>query len=292
VKDLAIRLENRPGALADMGEALGRAGISVEGGGGFVVEGQAIVHFLVEDGAAAQRALESAGIEVLEVREVLVQRLDQETPGQLGSFARLMGDAGVNIEVVYSDHANQLIVGVDKLAAGRVVSEKWTAMRQMGKPVREHHYTATVRWTGNTGTGTSTYRAYKRDHEISAEGKTTIAGSSDPQFRGDRTRWSPEDLLVASLSACHQLWYLHLCADAGIVVTAYEDRAEGLMTEEANGAGQMKRVVLRPKVTITDGSKVELAKSLHAQAHAMCFIARSMNFPVEHEPTIVVGNDR
>lgn len=290
MKDLAIRLENRPGALADMGEALGRAGISVEGGGGFVVDGQAVVHFLVEDGSAARRALESAGIEVLQVREVLVQRLDQDTTGQLGSFARLMGDAGVNIEVVYSDHDNRLIVGVENLAAGRAVSEKWSAMRQMAKP-REHRYATVVRWTGNAGTGTSAYRAYKRDHEIASEGKSDIAGSSDPQFRGDRTRWSPEELLVGSLSACHQLWYLHLCADAGVVVTAYEDRAEGLMAEEANGSGRMTRVVLRPRVTITDATKVELAKSLHAKAHAMCFIARSVNFKVENEPTIVVQSD-
>lgn len=292
MKDLAIRLENRPGALADMGEALGRAGISVEGGGGFVVDGQAVVHFLVEDGTAARRALESADIEVLDVREVLVQRLDQDTPGQLGSFARLMGDAGVNIEVVYSDHANQLIVGVENLAAGRAVSEKWAAMRQMAKPAREHRYATAVRWIGNTGTGTSAYRAYKRDHDIAAEGKASIAGSSDPQFRGDRTRWNPEELLVASLSTCHQLWYLHLCADAGVVVTAYEDRAEGVMAEEANGSGRFARVVLRPRVTITDGAKAELAKSLHAQAHAKCFIARSVNFPVTHEPTVLVENDR
>lgn len=292
MKDLAIRLENRPGALADMGEALGRAGISLEGGGGFVVEGQAVVHFLVEDGTAARRALESADIEVLDVREVLVQRLDQDTPGQLGSVARLMGDAGVNIEVVYSDHDNQLILGVENLAAGRAVSEKWTAMRQMAKPAREHRYTSTVRWTGNTGTGTSAYRAYQRDHEIVSEGKGAIAGSSDPQFRGDRTRWNPEELLVGSLSACHQLWYLHLCADAGVVVTAYEDRAEGVLAEEANGSGRMTRVVLKPRVTITDDTKVELAKSLHAKAHAMCFIARSVNFPVTNEPTVIVQNDR
>jgi len=126
MRDLTIRLQNGPGALAEMGEALGRAGVSVEGGGGFMVDGQAIVHFLFHDGAAARRALEAAGIEVLHDREVLVQRLDQATPGQLGRIARLMAEAGVNIEVVYSDHDNQLILGVDNVKAGREVSERWS----------------------------------------------------------------------------------------------------------------------------------------------------------------------
>lgn len=128
--DVAIRLEHRPGALAEMGEALGRADLSIEGGGGFAVDGQAIVHFLFADGPAAQRVLEAAGIAVMAVREVLVQRLDQETPGQLGRLARAMADAGVNIEVVYSDHANQLIVVVDEVAKGRSVSDSWNAARE------------------------------------------------------------------------------------------------------------------------------------------------------------------
>ena len=128
--DVAIRLEHHPGALAEMGEALGRAGVSIEGGGGFVVGGDAVVHFLFADGQAARRALEAAGIEVVNVREVLVQRLDQGTPGQLGRLARAMADAGVNIEVVYSDHANQLIVVVDELAKGRSVSGSWNAARE------------------------------------------------------------------------------------------------------------------------------------------------------------------
>jgi hypothetical protein len=130
--DVAIRLEHRPGALAEMGEALGRAGISIEGGGGFMVDGKAVVHFLFVDGQAARRVLEGAGIEVVDVREVLVQRLDQETPGQLGKLARAMAEAGVNIEVVYSDHANQLIVVVDEVAKGRSVSESWNAARKRG----------------------------------------------------------------------------------------------------------------------------------------------------------------
>ena len=127
--DLAIRLEDRPGALAEMGEALGRAGVSIEGGGGFVLDGAGIMHFLFADGRAARTALEAAGIEVLDVREVLLQRLRQDTPGQLGMIARRMAEAGVNIEVVYSDHANQLILVVDDNEKGRRVSEAWEAER-------------------------------------------------------------------------------------------------------------------------------------------------------------------
>jgi hypothetical protein len=129
VQDVAIQLDNRPGALAEMGEALGRAGASIEGGGGFLAQGEAILHFLFENGQAARRTLEAAGIQVLDVREVLVQRLDQETPGQLGKLARAMAEAGVNIEVVYSDHANQLIVVVDDPVKGATVSEAWNQAR-------------------------------------------------------------------------------------------------------------------------------------------------------------------
>jgi organic hydroperoxide reductase OsmC/OhrA len=156
---------------------------------------------------------------------------------------------------------------------------------------REHRYQVTVEWTGNTGTGTAGYRSYERRHEIRVPGaaKPGIPGSSDPTFRGDAARWNPEELLVASLSACHQLWYLHLCADAGVVVTAYVDRAEGTMVEEASGAGRFTRVLLRPTVTLARGADVARARALHADAHAMCYIARSMNFPVEHEPEIHTG---
>lgn len=152
-----------------------------------------------------------------------------------------------------------------------------------------HHYSVTVEWTGNTGPGTSAYKAYERRHEIYAAGeKPPIPGSSDPNFRGDVTRWNPEELLVASLSACHKLWYLHLCAEAGVVVVAYIDHAEGEMEEAADGGGRFRRVVLRPEVTIAAGSDVERARALHAKAHAKCFIANSMNFPVEHQPQIRV----
>src|SRR6266496_5943339 len=123
MKDLTIELENRPGALAEMGEALGRAGVSVEGGGAWVVGGIGVAHFLFEDGDAARQALEAAGIRVLAVREVLVQRLKQDEAGQLGKLSRRMAEAGVNIEVLYSDHNHQLILVVDDLARGRAVSE-------------------------------------------------------------------------------------------------------------------------------------------------------------------------
>ncbi len=123
--DLTISLENRPGALAEMGVALGRAGVSIEGGGAFLVEGQGVAHFLFVDGEAARTALEAAGIRVISVREVLVQRLIQEEPGQLGKLTRRMADAGVNIEVLYSDHDHQLILVVDDIAKGREVSQAW-----------------------------------------------------------------------------------------------------------------------------------------------------------------------
>ena len=155
--------------------------------------------------------------------------------------------------------------------------------------MRLHRYRATVAWTGNLGTGTSGYKAYARDHEARAEGKAPIAGSSDPLFRGDAARWNPEELLIASLAACHQLWYLHLCSDAGVVVTAYEDHAEGVMAEEAGGEGQFESVTLRPRVTLASGADAELARRLHEPAHAKCFIARSVNFPVACEPQIVVS---
>jgi hypothetical protein len=129
MKDLTIALENRPGALAEMGEALARAGVSIEGGGAWVVNGKGAAHFLFEDGATARRALEAAGILVVEERDVLVQRLNQEEPGQLGKISRRMAQAGVNIEVLYSDHDHQLIMVVDDIDKGRAVSEAWTRER-------------------------------------------------------------------------------------------------------------------------------------------------------------------
>ena len=155
---------------------------------------------------------------------------------------------------------------------------------------RTHRYAVTVTWTGNTGTGTSSYRAYGRDHEISsAQPKPTIPGSSEPLFRGDKTRWNPEEMMIASLSACHQLWYLHLCADAGVVVTAYVDHPVGVLDENADGSGRFRRVVLRPAVTLAPGSDAAKALALRHDAHAKCAMASSVNFPVEREPQITVG---
>lgn len=153
---------------------------------------------------------------------------------------------------------------------------------------KEHLYRVAVKWTGNTGTGTSNYRVYERSHEIQAAGKPVIPGTADPAFRGKPGRYNPEELLVASLSACHQLWYLHLCADAGVVVTSYEDMAEGIMQENPDGSGHFTAVMLYPKVTIAPASDPEKAIALHRIAHEKCFIARSVNFPVECKPQVDV----
>ena len=152
--------------------------------------------------------------------------------------------------------------------------------------MKEHHYSVTVEWVGNQGTGTSDYRSYKRDHLIGADGKEPIPGSSDPSFRGDPARWNPEELFVASLSACHKLWYLHLCATSGIAVLSYFDRASGTMMEDEDGAGRFTEVTLRPEVVIRAGDDGELAAELHHEAHRRCFIANSVSIPVHCEPTI------
>lgn len=152
-----------------------------------------------------------------------------------------------------------------------------------------HAYHVQVTWTGNVGEGTSSYRAYTRAHEITAAGKPVIPGSSDPAFRGDRSRYNPEELLVAALAACHMLWYLHLAAEAGVVVTAYADDARGVMLETATGGGHFTSVTLLPTVTIQPNADATLAAQLHVRAHELCFIANSVNFPVTCEPTIVVA---
>jgi organic hydroperoxide reductase OsmC/OhrA len=153
-----------------------------------------------------------------------------------------------------------------------------------------HRYEVITRWTGNCGSGTSEYRGYSRDHETSAPGKSQpIPGSADAHFRGDATRYNPEELLVASLSSCHMLWYLHLCADAGIVVTAYADTGQGTMVEDEAGGGRFTEVVLNPRATITRPEQAEEALALHAKAHQLCFIANSVNFPVRHVPAVSVA---
>jgi organic hydroperoxide reductase OsmC/OhrA len=157
---------------------------------------------------------------------------------------------------------------------------------------RQHPYRVRVTWTGNHGVGTRGYRDYGRDHEISAPGKAPIAGSADPAFRGDPARWNPEELMVASLSACHQLWCLHLCSAAGVIVERYEDEAEGLMVEDADGGGRFVGVTLRPRIGLAPGADVARARDLHHEAHGKCFIANSVNFPVAVEPVFETAEAR
>src|ERR1700761_234482 len=150
--------------------------------------------------------------------------------------------------------------------------------------MKEHHYKATISWVGNQGTGTSNYRAYSRNHDIAVEGKPIIPSSSDPSFRGDPTRYNPEELLVSSLSGCHMLWYLHLCSVNGVVVVDYQDEATGTMEETADGSGHFKEVTLYPVVTVATEEMVKKAYSLHQEASKLCFIANSCNFPIHHKP--------
>lgn len=152
----------------------------------------------------------------------------------------------------------------------------------------EHHFAVAVRWTGDRGTGTSDYRAYGRDHLVSAAGKPDIVGSADAAFRGDRERWNPEELLVAALSQCHLLSYLHAAASAGVTVVGYTDEAVGTMTQTPGGGGHFTSVTLRPRVVIADASQLGPAEELHDEAAKMCFIAASVNFPVLHEPVTEV----
>jgi organic hydroperoxide reductase OsmC/OhrA len=156
---------------------------------------------------------------------------------------------------------------------------------------RTHRYEVAVVWTGDRGEGTASYRAYGRDHEVTADGRPMLAGSSDPAFRGDRGRWNPEQLLVAALSQCHLLAYLHVCAVSDVVVVAYEDNADGVMAETEDGGGRFTEVTLRPLVTVADASMTATALELHHRAHELCFIASSVNFPVRSEPEVAVLPD-
>ena len=152
----------------------------------------------------------------------------------------------------------------------------------------QHTYKTNLNWTGNNGEGTESYKTYERSYTISIDNKPDILGSSDPSFRGDATKYNPEELLVASLSSCHMLWYLHLCSEADIIVTHYEDNATGTMVEIANGAGHFTEVTLHPKVTVSEVLMIDNANALHTKANALCFIANSVNFKVKHHPTCVV----
>lgn len=157
---------------------------------------------------------------------------------------------------------------------------------------KEHLYKAKINWTGNLGAGTSEYTAYSRNHEVSGDGgKEIIKASADTIYRGEASRYNPEELLLAAIAGCHMLWYLHLCADAGVVVVDYEDETSGTLTETDDGNGKFSEATIHPKVTITKESNKNVATVLHNEAHKFCFIANSMNFPVNVKPTIVFESE-
>ncbi|NII39618.1 organic hydroperoxide reductase OsmC/OhrA [Curtobacterium flaccumfaciens] len=156
----------------------------------------------------------------------------------------------------------------------------------------DHSYEVSVRWTGDRGTGTSGYRDYGRDHVISATGKHDVLGSADPTFRGDRDRWNPEEMVLAALSQCHMLSYLYVATTLGITVVDYQDRATASLDAHPDGTGELTSVLLRPVVTIQESDRVDAARAAHAEANRLCFIARSVSFPVHHEAEIrVLGAD-
>jgi organic hydroperoxide reductase OsmC/OhrA len=150
----------------------------------------------------------------------------------------------------------------------------------------EHHYALTATWTGDLGTGTSGYREYSRDVTLEVSGKPDLLASADKPFRGDQTRWNPEDMLLGALAECHLLSYLHACVTAGVVVISYRDRATGTMTEDGKSGGAFTDVLLRPEVVVAEASMIEAAEGAHDDAHRMCFIANSVNFPVRHDATV------
>ncbi|MCX2730438.1 OsmC family protein [Saccharopolyspora sp. NFXS83] len=155
---------------------------------------------------------------------------------------------------------------------------------------KSHDYAATVTWTGNTGSGTTSFRDFSRDHVVEVAGKPRVEASADAAFLGDPARLNPEDLLVASLSECHLLTYLALCSNSGVVVLSYRDEVRGVMAETPGGGGRFTEVVLRPEVVVAEESMFAKAERLHERAHRDCFIANSVNFPVRHEPQITVGS--
>jgi organic hydroperoxide reductase OsmC/OhrA len=150
-----------------------------------------------------------------------------------------------------------------------------------------HDYSSHIVWTGNRGEGTASYRAYDRTWDIAVPGKAVVHCSNDPLLGGDPTRMNPEDLLISALSACHMLWYLHYASDAGIVVTAYEDSPLGIGEVSKGGAGRFTAAVLRPRITLRPGADIEVATAIHHRIHEVCFIARSVNFPITYEPTFL-----
>lgn len=152
----------------------------------------------------------------------------------------------------------------------------------------QHHYKATITWTGNRGEGTTGYKSYDRSHTLHISHKPEMLLSSDSAFRGDATKYNPEELFLASLASCHMLWYLHLCAEHGVVVTQYTDLATGQMAEDPKFGGKFTEVMLHPHVTVADPSMIQKATELHRDAHESCYIANSCNFPVMHHPVCKV----
>ncbi|WP_104111197.1 OsmC family protein [Arthrobacter sp. N199823] len=153
--------------------------------------------------------------------------------------------------------------------------------------LNEHHYEININWTGNRGTGTSAYKAYGRDHTVTAVGLPVLLGSADKTFHGDRDRWNPEQLLLTALAQCHMLSYLHVALKHGVVVTKYEDHATGTLILNPDGSGQFASATLHPMIYVADPATADLALSLHAEAASQCFIARSVNFPVQHVPGLL-----
>lgn len=168
------------------------------------------------------------------------------------------------------------------------MDENMVGKRRLCDMKKEHNYSCSLKWTGNQGKGTAHYRAFQRSYTVSVDDKPDIFGSSDPIYRGDRTKYNPEELLVASLSSCHMLWYLHLCSEAGVIVMDYTDNAHGFMVETQNGGGRFVKVVLNPTVTVAEGSMIKMANDLHKKANELCFIANSVNFKVEHQSTCLI----
>lgn len=156
--------------------------------------------------------------------------------------------------------------------------------------MKPHHYSTHLTWTGNKGLGTQSYTSYSRIFSVQIENKPILEGSADPAFRGDSTRYNPEELLLISISSCHMLWYLHLCSNQGITVISYEDYPNGRMIESSDGSGRFEKVVLNPHVVILDEINTSLAEELHEQAHKKCFIANSCNFPIAYQPIIQIKN--
>ncbi len=149
-----------------------------------------------------------------------------------------------------------------------------------------HEFNTQIEWTGNTGLGTETYESYERDYTLSSEGKEQILCSSAAGFRGDTNKYNPEDLFIASLSSCHMLWYLHLCADNGIKVLSYIDATEAKLAVFLNGKGFFQSITLSPKVVVENPEHIQKAIALHQKANKMCFLANSLHFPIKHNPTV------